>query len=426
MLAHWSSRRSAVPSLNRLIFIAAAIGVLVGWLIGLLPEDAGLRGGVLYASTLTGAVFVGLLKMVLIPLIFTSIVVGVASLQAHHQVHRVWITTLLFFAFTTAAAMLVALVAANLFRPGAGMSLAMFADAMQDFEARQMTMPEFFRHFLTGLFKNPFEAFTNGDILSVLVFAIFVGVALVAGGQRYQTILQMMQELLDMLLRIISWIMWLAPLGIMALLTRLVAEQDVTLLISMLGFIVLVFGTTLFHGAVVLPGILYAVTRRSPLWFFRGSREALITAFATSSSSATIPVSLRCAEQNLGVPRRIAGFVIPMGATVNMDGTALYEAAAALFVANLIGIELNLVQQLVVFMTAMIASSGAPGIPSAGMVTMVMVLQAVGLPAEAIAILLPIDRLLDTVRTAVNVEGDIIGSLVVQKLADDGAEYQGA
>lgn len=415
-----------MPSLNRLIFIAAAIGVLAGWLIGLLPEDAGLRGGVLYASTLTGAVFVGLLKMVLIPLIFTSIVVGVASLQAHHQVHRVWITTLLFFAFTTAAAMLVALVAANLFRPGAGMSLAMFADAMQDFEARQMTMPEFFRHFLTGLFKNPFEAFTNGDILSVLVFAIFVGVALVAGGQRYQTILQMMQELLDMLLRIISWIMWLAPLGIMALLTRLVAEQDVTLLISMLGFIMLVFGTTLFHGAVVLPGILYAVTRRSPLWFFRGSREALITAFATSSSSATIPVSLRCAEQNLGVPRRIAGFVIPMGATVNMDGTALYEAAAALFVANLIGIELNLVQQLVVFMTAMIASSGAPGIPSAGMVTMVMVLQAVGLPAEAIAILLPIDRLLDTVRTAVNVEGDIIGSLVVQKLADDGAEYQGA
>lgn len=415
-----------MPSLNRLIFIAAAIGVHVGWLIGLLPEDAGLRGGVLYASTLTGAVFVGLLKMVLIPLIFTSIVVGVASLQAHHQVHRVWITTLLFFAFTTAAAMLVALVAANLFRPGAGMSLAMFADAMQNFEARQMTMPEFFRHFLTGLFKNPFEAFTNGDILSVLVFAIFVGVALVAGGQRYQTILQMMQELLDMLLRIISWIMWLAPLGIMALLTRLVAEQDVTLLISMLGFIVLVFGTTLFHGAVVLPGILYAVARRSPLWFFRGSREALITAFATSSSSATIPVSLRCAEQNLGVPRRIAGFVIPMGATVNMDGTALYEAAAALFVANLIGIELNLVQQLVVFMTAMIASSGAPGIPSAGMVTMVMVLQAVGLPAEAVAILLPIDRLLDTVRTAVNVEGDIIGSLVVQHLADDGAEYQSA
>src|SRR5690606_25678756 len=173
-------------------------------------------------------------------------------------------------------------------------------------------------------------------------------------------------------------------------------------------------------------GILYAVTRKSPLWFLRGSREALITAFATSSSSAALPITLRCAQENLGVKRRIAGFVLPLGATVNMDGTALYEAAAALFVANLIGVELTLVQQLVVFMTAMIASSGAPGIPSAGMVTMVMVLQAVGLPAAAIAVLLPLDRLLDTVRPAVNVEGDIIGSLVVQHLADDGAEYQGA
>src|SRR5690606_11998086 len=136
MLAHWLSRRSAVPSLNRLIFIAAASGVLVGWLIGLLPEEAGLRGGVLYASTLTGAIVVGVLKMVLVPQMFTSVMVGVASLQADHQLHRVWITTLLSFAFTTAAAMLVAWVAANLFRPGAGMSLAMFADAMQDFEAR--------------------------------------------------------------------------------------------------------------------------------------------------------------------------------------------------------------------------------------------------------------------------------------------------
>ncbi|PRB84339.1 dicarboxylate/amino acid:cation symporter [Pseudomonas sp. MYb185] len=415
-----------MPSLNRLIFIAAGIGVLIGWLLGFLPQEAGLREGVLYGSTLVGAVFIGLLKMILIPLVFTSIVVGVASLQAHHQVHRVWITTLLYFTLTSALAMLLALVVANVFKPGAGMSLMMFADAMASFEARQMTMPEFFQHFLSGLFKNPFEAFANGDILSVLMFAIFIGIALVAGGQRYQTVLQLMQELLDMLLRIIGWIMWLAPLGIMALLIRLVAEQDVALLVSMLGFIVLIFGTTVFHGAVVLPGILYAVTRKSPLWFLRGSREALITAFATSSSSAALPITLRCAQENLGVKRRIAGFVLPLGATVNMDGTALYEAAAALFVANLIGVELTLVQQLVVFMTAMIASSGAPGIPSAGMVTMVMVLQAVGLPAEAIAILLPIDRLLDTVRTAVNVEGDLVGSLVVQQLADDGAEYQGA
>ena len=165
-----------------------------------------------------------------------------------------------------------------------------------------------------------------------------------------------------------------------------------------------------------MPLILYLITGKSPLWFWRGAREALVTAFATSSSSATLPITLRCATQHLHVKPEIAGFVIPLGATINMDGTALYEAAAALFIANLAGIELNLAQQLIVFFTAMIAAMGAPGIPSAGMVTMVLVLQSVGLPAEAIAILLPIDRLLDTLRTTVNVEGDMVGSLVVQKL----------
>jgi Na+/H+-dicarboxylate symporter len=173
---------------------------------------------------------------------------------------------------------------------------------------------------------------------------------------------------------------------------------------------------------VMLPLLLYLVTGVTPARFFKGAREALITAFATSSSSATLPVSLRCAQENLQVKRDIASFVIPLGATVNMDGTALYEAAAALFVANLVGIELNGLQQLVVFFTAMIAAMGAPGIPSAGMVTMVMVLQSVGLPAEAIAILLPIDRLLDAVRTMVNVQDDMIGSLVVQKLTTGKAD----
>jgi Na+/H+-dicarboxylate symporter len=162
--------------------------------------------------------------------------------------------------------------------------------------------------------------------------------------------------------------------------------------------------------------ILYLFAGKSPLWFWRGAREALVTAFATSSSSATLPVTLRCVAQHLQVKPAIAGFVVPLGATINMDGTALYEAAAALFVANLVGVELSFVQQLIVFFTSMIAAMGAPGIPSAGMVTMVMVLQSVGLPAEAIAILLPIDRLLDTLRTTVNVQGDMIGSLVVQKL----------
>lgn len=409
-----------MPGLNRQIMIAALLGLVIGWGVSLLPDESGARVGVLYSSTLVGSIFVGMLKMVLIPLVFTSIAVGIANLQAHHQVHRVWGTTLLYFVVTSALAMMVSLVATNYVEPGAGLSLSLFADAMNNFEARQLTLPEFFLQFFANLFQNPFAALADGSILAVVVFALFVGIALVMGGQRYRNILQVLQEFLELMLSIIGWIMRIAPLGIMALLIQLVVEQDAALFTTMAAFIALVFGTTLFHGVIILPGILFLITRKSPLWFWRGAREAIITAFATSSSSAALPITLRCAEQNLMVRRDIAGFVIPLGATMNMDGTALYEAAAALFIANLVGVELTFAQQLVVFFTAMIASAGAPGIPSAGMVTMVMVLQAVGLPAEAVAILLPIDRLLDTVRTAVNVEGDMVGSVVVQQIVDAG------
>ncbi len=410
-----------MPSLNKQILIAACLGILIGWLVGGQPVDSSLREGVLYASSLVGSIFVGMLRMILIPLIFSSIVVGIANLQAHHQVGRVWKATLTYFVITLSLAMLVALIAANIFKPGSGLSVSLFAGAMEEFEASQLSVPEFFLHFFARLFQNPFAALADGSILAVVVFAMFMGIALVAGGDRYSSILKVFQEFLELMLQMVGWIMRLAPYGILALLIGLVAGQDAALLMTMLGFVVLVFATTLFHGVVVLPGILYSVTGKSPLWFWRGSREALITAFATSSSAATLPITLRCAEHNLKVRRSVAGFVLPLGATMNMDGTALYEAAAALFVANLVGIELSLTQQMIVFFTAMIASTGAPGIPSSGMVTMVMVLQAVGLPAEAIAILLPIDRLLDTVRTAVNVEGDMVGSLVVDKLAG-GAE----
>ena len=402
-------------SLNGQIFTGAVLGLLIGWGMAGAPDTA-LRNGILYTSDIVGGVFIDLLKMILIPLVFTSIAVGVANLQAHKQIHRVWLTTLGFFVFSMGLAILLALIASNVFKPGAGLDIAMFRDAMQGFQAKQLSLSEFLAHFLHGLFMNPVAALADGNVLAVLIFALVVGIALVVGGDRYRNILLLLQELLEMVLRIVGWIMRLAPLGIAALLIKLIATQDTAVLDSLGKFVAVVVGSTLVHGIVVLPLILYLVTGVGPLRFWRGAREALVTAFATSSSSATLPVTLRCAEQHLHVKREVAGFVIPLGATINMDGTALYEAAAALFVAHLTGIELNLAQQLIVFFTAMIASMGAPGIPSAGMVTMVMVLQSVGLPAEAIAILLPMDRLLDTLRTAVNVEGDMVGSLVVQKL----------
>ena len=308
--------------------------------------------------------------------------------------------------------------AAHLFRPGDGLYLEMFADATRNFEARQMPLPDYIAQFLRGLFQNPFKALAQGEILAIVMIALFLGIALVVGGERYRNIRVLIQELQELCLMIVGWIMRLAPLGIAALLLQLVASQRGGALASLAHFVAVVIGTTLFHGLVVLPLILWLFTRISPVHFFKGAREALVTAFATSSSAATLPVTLRCTEQHLHVRKDIANFVVPLGATVNMDGTALYEAAAALFVARLAGIELDIASQMIIFFVAMLGAIGAPGIPSVGMLSMVLVLESVGLPTAAIAILLPIDRILDTVRTTVNVEGDMIGSLIVQKMAD--------
>ena len=405
-----------LPSLNTQILLGVVLGVGVGLGFSTLGKESSLTQNGLYVAGIVGMLFVDLLKMVLVPLVFTSIAVGVASLRAHKQMHRVWVVTLGFFVLSMAIAIILGLSAANIFEPGKGMQLSMFADATAAFQAKQLSMSQFLSQFMHSIFVNPIAALAQGNVLAVVVFALILGIALVVGGERYRNLLLLLQELLEISLMIVGWIMRLAPLGIMALLINLAATQDAALIKTLGYFVVVVIGTTLVHGMIALPLILYLVTGVTPLHFWRGAREALITAFATSSSSATLPVTLRCVEQHLHVKRDIAGFVVPLGATVNMDGTALYEAAAALFVANLAGIDLNLGQQLVVFFTAMLGAIGAPGIPSAGMVTMIVVLQSVGLPVEAIAILLPIDRLLDTVRTAVNVEDDMIASMVVQKL----------
>jgi len=310
---------------------------------------------------------------------------------------------------------LLGLTVVNIFKPGTGLKIDLAHQAAPAL-MEHLTVADFLAKFAHGLFVNPVAAMAQGEVLSTVVFAIFLGIALVVLGDKSKNILKLLNEFFDVVMLIVSWIMKIAPFGITALLMKLVATADVQLLANVAKFIAVVVGATLVHGFVVLPLILLFVGQMSPFVFFKGMREALITALSTSSSSATLPVSIRCVEENLKVDKNIAHFVLPMGATINMDGTALYEAVAAIFVANIIGAHLNLIQQFIVFLTAIIASIGAPGIPSAGMVTMIMVLQSVGLPAEAVALLIPIDRPLDTIRTMVNVEGDAVGAVVIHRL----------
>jgi Na+/H+-dicarboxylate symporter/membrane protein DedA with SNARE-associated domain len=417
-IAEVSTPATSKLSLNSQIFLGALLGILLGMWFQLESGTIFSTSG-LYLAGLIGGAFIDLLKLVLIPLIVTSIAVGIASLQAHRAMHRVWQCTVGYFLTATTLATLLGLFTANVFKPGAGLNMKLFHDATSHFDAQRLSLDQFFSQFFHNLFMNPMAAMAQGEILAVVVFAIMLGVALVVSGERSRHVRIQLAEWQELVMVMIGWIMKLAPIGICALLAKLAATQSLALFASLGKFVAVVLGGTLFHGFVTLPLLLYLVTRIGPGFFFRGAREALVTAFATSSSSATLPVTQQCTEFELGVEKNIARFVPPLGATLNMDGTALYEAAAALFVANLTGAELNLVQQAVVCFTAILASIGAPGIPSAGMVTMVMVLQSVGLPAEAIAILLPIDRVLDTVRTMVNVEGDMIGSLIVQKLAGE-------
>ncbi len=405
-------------SSNTKILIGGLVGLLIG--VGLTTEHGRTyTSEVIYGAQLVSNLFLDLLKLVLVPLVFTSIAIGVANLQSHKKMHKVWFLTLGFFGLSMTLAILLGFTASSLFKPGLGMHLESLTANLAPSTIQKLSVADYSAQFLHGIFQNPFKALANGDIFSIVVCALILGIAIVAGGERYKNIRTLLKEAQELCMQVVGWIMHIAPYGVAALLLQLVAKQDAQLLNELFRFILVVIGTTLFHGVVILPLLLYIFTGISPLRFWRGAKEALITAFATCSSNATLPVTLRCTEQHLHVKRDIANFVVPLGATVNMDGTALYEAVAALFIARLCGIELDIVQQLIIFVVATIGAIGAPGMPSVGMLSMVLVLESVGLPSAAIAILLPIDRILDTVRTSVNVQGDMIGSLIVDRWTRD-------
>lgn len=398
------------------LLLAAALGLIGGFAYSVTETPPFWALQFLGICELIGTLFVSLLKMVLIPLLFTSLSSGIANLQSHSSISRVWKLSVSYFLLTSAIAILLGLFAVNLFQPGMGIDADVLQEMSGDLETKSLSLGEFLKTLLISLFVNPFSALSHGMVLPTVVFSLFFGAAMVAAGERGKTLQKIMQEGFEIILIIVHWVMVVAPIGIFALLLNLIATQDLQLLTQLTLFVAVVVATTLIHGGIVLPGILKLVTGIGPFKFFKAMDEALITAFSTSSSSATLPITLECVEEKLKVDKSIAGFVLPLGATMNMDGSALYESIAAIFIANIVGLDLNLGQQVVIFFMTMVAAIGAPGIPSAGMITMVMVLEAVGLPAAGIAILLPMDRLLDTIRTTVNVEGDAVGACVVHRL----------
>lgn len=387
-------------------------GILAGVVIGILINQA---GGDKHPSfewvSLCADIFVRLLRMIIVPLVITSIVLAVAELDGQH-LRRLGFRTMAYYLLTTLLAAGLGLTVVNLIDPGVGAVL----QPAETPEVILKEQPPTFINLLRNLIPtNPFDAIARTDMLQIIMFSLIFGIALNLLGQRGASLRRFLQEVLDVTMVVVHWILALLPLGVAFLLARALGLAGWDVISPLLRYMGAVLAGLLIHGLIVLPLILWLLGRCSPARFFKGMSKAMLTAFSTSSSSATLPVTMECVENELNVPPRVSRFMLPVGATVNMDGTALYEAVAALFIAQVYGIELAFSQQVIVLFTASLAAIGAAGIPSAGLFTMVIVLQSVGLPVEGIGLILAVDRFLDMFRTMVNVEGDAAGAVIMAR-----------
>lgn len=374
-----------------------------------------------------GALFLRLIRMVIVPLVFASLLVGVASLGDVRKLGRLGSKTLGLYLATTALAVTIGLICANIIQPGAFLNEADRVSLLAQFDAAAGSRvsaaagaPSTIDTVLSIIPTNPAAALTEGNMLQIIFFAIVFGIALTLLGQdetaqehRSQPVVRFFERVQDAMIVVIEQVMRLAPFGVAALVAEVVGLSGLSVLSALLAYGLTVVLGLAIHAGVIYGGLVHVVVRLPWLSFMRSIRQAQLIAFSTSSSSATLPVSLQCAEERLGVSNPVASFVLPLGSTVNMDGTALYQGVAAVFIAQVFQLDLSLQAQLSIVLTATMASIGAAGVPGAGMITLALVLTTIGVPMAGLALILGIDRLLDMCRTAVNVTGDLTVTCVV-------------
>jgi len=372
--------------------------------------------------------FLAALKMLIAPMIFFSLISGISNIGNVMRLRQLGTVTLLYYLVTTSLAVLLGLVAVFWIHPWTEYPAVL--ESSLNFSAERMIDPNnssltlVLQQLFQLIFSNPFHALANLNIVGIVANAFLLGIAMVIVLPENSPLFTGVQHLNKVIMKVLGWIINLLPIGIFAIIfdftLKLGFNSDYAegFLSQLFQFGLLVVCLTIVHGAIVLPLLAWLATGRSPVNILQSIMQPLLVAFSTSSSAATLPVSMQTAEQKLAVDKSVSSFVLPLGATMNMDGTALFEAVAAIFLAYLYGIELSTLMVFTVFLMAMISSIGAPGMPTASMSGMQIVLLAVGIPLEAIAILLVIERPLDTIRTAINVEGDLIGTLIVQRYLD--------
>lgn len=386
------------------IFIAFIIAIFLGIIFG--PSIEIIKP--------LGDLFLRLIKFIIAPLILASLVVGVASTGDPKQLGRMGIKTISYYLATSGIAITIGLAFAYLISPGKGLNISMPEATTEINESGGVIAT-----LLNIIPENPFAALASGSILQIIFFAIFVGLAITLVGKPAEPVYRFFEGFAEIMYKITGIVMWFAPIGILGLVAPVVGEYGLSVLMPLLKVIIAVALACLVHAVFVYSMAVKKFAKLSPLKFFKGMAPAAVVAFSTCSSAGTLPVTLKNTQENLGVSRKISSFVLPLGATINMDGTAIYQGVAVVFIAQFYGLELSILQLLTIVLTAVLASIGAAGVPGAGLIMLAMVLTSVNMPLEGIALIAGIDRILDMFRTTVNILGDASASVVVAATEDE-------
>lgn len=381
------------------ILIALLLGVGVGVILG--PHAEMLKP--------IGTIFLNLINMIIVLLVLSSMTVGITSIHDPKKLGRIGVKTLFLYLLTTASAIFIGLVFANLFQPGIGLNL--HTSVVQPVE-HTSSLTEIL---LSVVPSNPIAAMAQGNFMQIIIFSIFLGIAINLSGAKGRPLLEFFESLADVMYRLTSIVMAFSPIGVFAIMAWVAGSFGIGVLIPLLKFLIVYYAACAAHVLIIFCGMLWGVAKLSPWPFFSGMGDAIMVAFSTCSSSATLPVSMHCAQKNLGISKNIASFVLPLGSTVNMNGAAIFQAMSALFIAQAYGINLSLQSILTIVVTATLSAIGAAGIPGTGFIMLSVVISSAGLPIEGLALLAGIDRIREMGSTVLNVLGDAVCAVVVAK-----------
>lgn len=402
-------------SLTNKILISLVLGIIVGIVINEFGSNSVFLNDIMVNQVFTtiGDLFLNAIKMLVVPLVFVSISLGVAKMGDLAKLGRIGGRTIAYYICTTAFAILIGLIIANIIDPGVGLDLSAL-DVSDTTEVAGEAKS--FSEVITSIVpSNIYQAFYNGDMLQIIFFAVFFGIAITSLGDKVKKLHILLEELNDIFLKMLMILMNFAPIAVFSLIITTFATLGIDAIIPVFSYVFTAIFAMILHVAIVYTLIILFVVKVSPKKFFQNIKPAMSLAFTTASSSGTLPVTKHSMEENCGVDSEISSFVLPIGATINMDGTAIMQGAAVVFIAQAVGVDLTAADYLTVIITATLASIGTAGVPGSGVVMLSMVITQVGLPIEAVGIIMGVDRLVDMFRTTVNITGDAVCTLVIAK-----------